>query len=225
MNLDNSEHSGKKLIVTAAPICDVVAWTFCVLCGLVLSGCHWDMWDDARLKPFEKSALFMDGNSSRGLVPGTVPYHSPRLDAHFAKGQVDGEYAVNLPDGITLDRALLERGQERFTIYCTPCHSALGDGQGMVVKRGFPPPPSYHIDRLREAPIGYFFDVMTNGFGRMYSYATRVPPEDRWAIAAYIRALQLSQGATPELLPVNILELAKNPPEPAAEEDEAPSEH
>ena len=92
--------------------------------------------------------------------------------------------------------ALLERGQERFRIYCTPCHSELGDGHGMVVQRGFPPPPSYHIDRLRQAPVQHFYDVMTQGYGAMYSFANRVQPEDRWAIAAYIRALQRSQDAT-----------------------------
>jgi mono/diheme cytochrome c family protein len=92
--------------------------------------------------------------------------------------------------------ALLERGQERFRIYCTPCHSELGDGNGMIVQRGFPPPPSYHIARLREAPVQHFYDVITNGHGAMYSFANRVQPRDRWAIAAYIRALQRSQHAT-----------------------------
>ena len=91
--------------------------------------------------------------------------------------------------------ALLARGQERFRIYCTPCHSELGDGHGMIVQRGFPPPPSYHIDRLRQAPVQHFYDVITNGYGAMYSFANRVQPADRWAIAAYIRALQLSQDA------------------------------
>ena len=91
--------------------------------------------------------------------------------------------------------ALLERGQERFRIYCTPCHSELGDGHGMIVQRGFPPPPSYHIDRLRQAPVQHFYDVITNGYGAMYSFAERVQPADRWAIAAYIRALQRSQNA------------------------------
>jgi len=92
--------------------------------------------------------------------------------------------------------ALLQRGQARFRIYCTPCHSELGDGNGMVVQRGFPSPPSYHIDRLRDAPVQHFYDVMTNGYGAMYAFADRVQPEDRWAIAAYIRALQHSQHAT-----------------------------
>jgi len=100
-----------------------------------------------------------------------------------------------------LTMALLERGQERFRIYCTPCHSELGDGHGMVVQRGFPPPPSYHIDRLREAPVQHFYDVITHGYGAMYPFADRVQPEDRWAIAAYIRALQRSQSATLEDVP------------------------
>jgi mono/diheme cytochrome c family protein len=92
--------------------------------------------------------------------------------------------------------ALIERGQERFRIYCTPCHSELGDGNGMIVQRGFPPPPSYHIARLRDAPVQHFYDVITNGYGVMYSFANRVQPADRWAIAAYIRALQRSQNAS-----------------------------
>ncbi len=99
------------------------------------------------------------------------------------------------PPPVTL--ALLERGQERFRIFCTPCHSELGDGRGMIVQRGFPSPPSYHIERLRAAPTSHFYDVITDGFGAMYSFAARVPPADRWAIAAYIRALQRSQNATP----------------------------
>jgi hypothetical protein len=96
---------------------------------------------------------------------------------------------------------VLERGQERFRIFCTPCHGELGNGRGIVVLRGFNPPPSFHIDRLRNESVGHFFDVMTRGFGTMYSYAARVPPRDRWCIAAYIRALQLSQHATAALLP------------------------
>jgi mono/diheme cytochrome c family protein len=97
--------------------------------------------------------------------------------------------------------ALLERGRERYDIYCAPCHSPIGDGQGMIVRRGFPPPPSYHIDRLRNAPPQHFYDVITQGFGAMYSYAGRVSPADRWAITAYIRALQLSQNASAEHKP------------------------
>ncbi len=100
-----------------------------------------------------------------------------------------------------ITRADLERGRQRYNIYCTPCHDYTGSGQGIVVQRGFPPPPSYHIDRLRQAPAGHFFDVMTNGYGSMYSYASRIEPEDRWRIAAYIRVLQLSEHATEQDVP------------------------
>ena len=109
-------------------------------------------------------------------------------------GMVDYRSKPVAPPPVTL--ALLERGQQRFRIYCTPCHSELGDGHGMIVQRGFPPPPSYHIARLRDAPVQHFYDVITNGYGAMYSFAYRVQPQDRWAIAAYIRALQRSQNAT-----------------------------
>jgi mono/diheme cytochrome c family protein len=107
---------------------------------------------------------------------------------------VDGRPADTLPFPVT--RQLLERGQERFNIYCTPCHDHLGSGQGMIVRRGFSPPPSLHIERLRLAPVGHFFDVISNGYGAMPNYGKQVSPHDRWAIAAYIRALQLSQHAT-----------------------------
>jgi len=175
------------------------------------------MWDQDRYEPLEGGEFFGAGqSSSRVLVAGTVPYKMPRLDRHLYEGKVGDGYADGLPAGIELSRELLERGQDRYNIYCVVCHGYTGDSTGMVVKRGFPAPPSYHIDRLREVEIGYFVDVMTNGFGRMFSYATRISPEDRWAIAAYLRVLQLSQGATPEMLPAEIRELAENPPEPEA---------
>jgi mono/diheme cytochrome c family protein len=187
------------------------------------------MWDNARLKPYEESAFFSDGLSSRLPVPGTVPYLEPRTDDHYYAGKIDGEFAETLPAQIELARELLDRGQERFMAFCFPCHDAQGTGNGMVVQRGFPPPPSYHIDRLREVPIGYFYDVMTNGFGRMYSYASRIEPKDRWAIASYIRVLQLSQNATPDVLPDELLEtideLARNPQQPAEDEGPNANEH
>ena len=187
-------------------------------CVTILAGCHWDMWNDSRYKPLEGSEFFGEGqSSSRMLVAGTVPYKKPGLNTHLTQGKVDGELVATLPDGIELTQELLERGRERFNIYCIVCHGPLGHADGMIVQRGFPQPPSYHIDRLREVPIGYFVDVMTNGFGRMFSYATRVSPEDRWAIATYIRALQLSQGATPGQLPADVLEHAKHPPATVAD--------
>ena len=129
----------------------------------------------------------IDQPKQKAYSPAVGPAKAP-LDT------VEFQQRPMAPPPVTL--ALLQRGQERFHIYCTPCHSELGDGHGMVVQRGFPPPPSYHIARLRDAPVRHFFDVITHGYGAMYSFANRVQPPDRWAIAAYIRALQRSQDAT-----------------------------
>jgi mono/diheme cytochrome c family protein len=175
-----------------------------VLACLAGGACNWEMRDDARLKPLEPSPLFTDGRSSRPIEPGTVARTNLRADRSAAepapavpngKG-LDGNPSNDFPYPVT--RELLQRGQDRFNIYCSMCHGHDGAGNGMIVQRGFPPPPSYHIDRLRRAPIGHFYDVMTNGYGVMYSYSDRVSPEDRWAIAAYIRVLQVSQNAGPE---------------------------
>jgi hypothetical protein len=146
-----------------------------------------------RYEPLEASDFFADGGSARPLVPGTVARGHVADDSLFATGVADGHHSSVLPFGVT--RALLERGRGRFNIYCAPCHSRVGDGRGMVVRRGFTSPPSLHIDRLRSAPIGHFFHVMTEGFGAMPEYAKQLELFDRWAIAAYIRALQLSQHA------------------------------
>src|SRR5262245_20031955 len=151
--------------------------------------CRQDMHDQPKFKPLRESRFFSDRQSARQPVEGTVSYR-----AEVVSPPTDEAKATTLPFALTPQ--VLDRGQERFNIYCTPCHGALGLGNGMVVQRGFRAPPSYHIDRLREAPIGHFYDVMTNGFGAMPSYADKVGPRDRWAIAAYIRALQLSQHAT-----------------------------
>jgi mono/diheme cytochrome c family protein len=157
------------------------------------------MYDQPKYRPLDLSAFFDDGQSARSPVPGTVARGQLRIDDHFDTGLVDGKDAETFP--IRVDRALLERGQARFNIYCAPCHSRLGDGRGMIVRRGFPSPPSFHIERLRAAPPGHFFVVMTKGYGAMYSYAARVEPRDRWAIAAYVKALQLSQNATIDDVP------------------------
>lgn len=162
--------------------------------AVCLSGCRLDMHEQPRYNPLAKTDFFGDGRSARPVVPGTVARGHLRLDEHLYTGKVNGQLATTFPFPIT--RQDLERGRERYNIYCTPCHDAAGTGHGMIVLRGFPPPPSYHIQRLREAPVGHFFDVITNGLGNMYGYDSRVNPEDRWRIAAYIRALQLSQSAT-----------------------------
>ena len=155
-------------------------------------GCRQDMHDQPKLKPYRGSTFFADGSGMRSFPANTVARGTLREDAYFFTGRLaDGSMATEPPMPMT--RALLERGQERYNIYCTPCHGQTGEGRGMVVRRGYKQPTSYHEERLRQVPIGYFFDVMSNGFGVMPSYAPQVPPEDRWAIAAYIRALQLSQ--------------------------------
>lgn len=159
-----------------------------------LPGCRRDLADQGHHEPLEASAFFADGAASRPLPAHTVPRGQLRDDELFYTGQVDGQLAPVFPAPVT--RAMLERGRERYDIYCSVCHGRTGDGRGMIVQRGFPQPPSLHLERLRQAPPGHFYQVITNGFGTMYSYATRVEPADRWAIAAYIRVLQLSQNAT-----------------------------
>jgi mono/diheme cytochrome c family protein len=170
-----------------------------VVCLMAMAGCRSDMEVQPKYKPLEPSAFFDDDRSARPAIPDTVARGHLRTDELLYTGRLNGALADSFPFPVT--RKDLERGRERYNIYCTPCHGLSGDGQGMIVARGFPAPPSYHIDRLRKAPAGHFFDVMTNGYGRMFSYASRVNPEDRWRIAAYIRALQLSQWAPIEDVP------------------------
>jgi len=154
-------------------------------------GCHLDMDDQPKYKPLAASSFFSNGQSSRPLIEGTVPRGHAQTDEYLYTGKVNGQFADKFPYPLT--REILERGRDRFTTFCTPCHGQLGDGRGMVVLRGFPQPPSYLSDSVRAEPVGFYFDVITNGFGRMYSYAPSVPVHDRWAIVAYIRALQLSR--------------------------------
>jgi mono/diheme cytochrome c family protein len=191
-----------------------------VAAAVALAGCEKamrDMYDQPKYRPLAASRLFADGRSARPLVPGTVarsagtiagassgrlgdapaPEATPLIYPPLARGaQADTptDWHPKL-DGIPqpVTAALLRRGQQRFDIFCAPCHSPLGDGDGMVARRGFPHPPSFHIPRLRDAPDAHFYDVITAGYGAMYSYAARIPPDDRWVIVAYVRALQLSQ--------------------------------
>lgn len=161
---------------------------------VALTGCRQDMADRVRQKPLEASRFFADGAASRPLPEHVVARGQLRDDAHLFTGRVDGQLVTTMPAPVT--RAQVERGKERFDIYCAVCHGRTGEGYGVIVQRGFPRPPSFHIDRLRDAPVGHYYEVITNGFGVMYSYASRVSPEDRWAIVSYIRALQLSQHGT-----------------------------
>src|ERR1700757_1486878 len=162
---------------------------------LALAGCRQDMHDQPRFKPLAKSDFYADLRSARPPVEGTVGRGQLHEDTYFYTGKVGENPGDYMPFPVT--KEVLDRGRERFDIYCTPCHSRLGDGNGFVPSRGFARrPPSFHIVRLQKAPAGYFFDVMTNGFGIMPDYASQIPPQDRWNIVAYIRALQLSQNAT-----------------------------
>jgi len=163
-------------------------------------GRRMDMYDQPRYKTMRASSFFDDGKSAREIVPGTIARGFLEEDRHLYHGMVDDTtFAATFPMPVTRD--VLLRGQQRFDIYCTPCHDYVGSGRGMVVRRGFKQPPSYHQDRLRNAPVGYLFDVMTNGFGAMSGYASQIPVLDRWAIVAYIRALQYSQNAKLAELP------------------------
>ncbi|GAC1625249.1 MAG: cytochrome c [Candidatus Acidiferrum sp.] len=166
---------------------------------LLVSGCNprQDMANQARQNPLSPSEFFSDGRSERALVENTV-----------IRGSVEDDKYIIPKDSnafpIPVTQELLERGKERYGIFCTPCHGLQGDGNGMVAMRGMKHPPSYHQDRLRQVPNGYIFDVVTNGFGAMYGYSAQIPPRDRWAIIAYVRALQLSRNAPAGQLPAEM---------------------
>lgn len=164
-----------------------------LLALLASTACRQDMHDQPRFKPLAKSDFYSDMRSARPPVEGTVARGQLHEDTYFYTGKVGNKPGDYMPFPVSED--VLARGQQRFNIYCAPCHSRVGDGKGMIVQRGFTAPPSYHTDRLRNAPLGYFYDVITNGFGAMPDYASQIPPQDRWDIVAYIRALQLSQNA------------------------------
>src|ERR1039458_2051655 len=173
-------------LILAAPLLIAIA---------LLSGCRLDMHVQPRVNPLAKSDFFPDQRGARPLVEGTVARGQLHEDTYFYTGKLGNNPGVYMPFPMT--KEVLERGRERFNIYCSPCHSPLGDGNGFIPSRGFArKPPSYHIQRLQKAPLGYFYDVITNGFGIMPDYASQIPPRDRWNIVAYIRALQLSQNAT-----------------------------
>lgn len=157
------------------------------------AGCRQDMHDAPRYDPLEASAFLPKGSSAQPLVPGTVARGQLAEDELLHTGRVAGTVADAYPFPIT--RADLDRGEERFNIYCAPCHGRTGEGNGMVVQRGHKQAASYHIDRLRQAPAGYFFDVMTNGFGAMPDYRAQIAPDDRWRIIAHVRVLQLTHNA------------------------------
>ena len=182
-----------------ASVC--IGFSALLLASVFLSGCTRDgqfqalsMWNESRLKPYEPSGHPSVQSAALAPPPGTIARGElARNDPQYT-GRSGGRLLAASPVPVT--KALLERGQQQFIVFCSPCHGQLGDGNGMIAKRGFPTPPDYAIRRLRQAPIGHFYDVMTNGYGVMYSYAERIPVRDRWAIAAYIRVLQ---DARPEV--------------------------
>ena len=170
--------------------------------GVVLMGsaCRQDMHDQPKAKPQSKSGFFADGRTGRLPVEGAVAQGDLREDDHLYKGKVDGKFVTTFP--FAIDAAVLERGHQRYNIFCSPCHGQTGLGNGMVVQRGHKVAASHHIERLRNETPGYWFDVITNGFGAMYGYAAQIPVKDRWAIAAYVKALQLSRSAAIDDIPV-----------------------
>ena len=170
---------------------------------LALGGCsRLDMQDQPKYKPQRPSDFFVDGRSGRPQVEGTVARGEMDDDSAYYEGRDEKGNDVEVFP-VAVDKAFIERGHQRFDIYCTPCHGAIGNGLGMIVRRGFKHPPSYHIERLRTAPVGHFYDVITNGYGAMLNYSAQVQVRDRWAIAAYIRALQYSQNVNVNDLPAD----------------------
>jgi len=176
------------------------AWNFLAIGILsasiaLLAGCRIDMHVQPRENPLSRSDFFPDQRSERPPVEGTVARGELHEDSYFYTGKTGNNPGDYMPFPVTME--VLDRGRERYNIYCSPCHSRLGDGNGFIPSRGFArKPPSFHIVRLQKAPLGYFYDVITNGFGIMPDYASQITPADRWKIVAYVRALQLSQNAT-----------------------------
>ena len=169
-------------------------WGCAAIVLMMAAGCRQDMHDAPRYDPLEASTFFKDGRSARNPVANTVSRGSLREDEHLHQGTIGGQLTDTFPMPVTAE--MLARGRERFNVFCSPCHGRTGQGNGMVVQRGFRAPPSLHDERLRNAPVGYYVNVETNGFGAMPDYVAQIPAADRWAIASYIRALQFSQRAS-----------------------------
>ena len=181
------------------------------LLALTGLGCRSEMYDQPRYEPYEASETFADGLSSRPLVAGTVPRGELAIEARYAVTRDDKGLEIDAFP-YPVDRSVMERGRERYQIYCYPCHGAGGDGNGMIVKRGFNPPPSFHSEAVRKLPVGHYVEVIGKGHGTMYSYDARVNPRDRWAIAAYIRVLQFSRDRPLAELPTEDRSWLQNPP-------------
>ena len=195
-----------------------------LLVALAGVGCRQDMHDQPKYKPFRGSDFFTDGRAMRPFVAGTVARGTLREATPFYTGKSSDEFVTEMPVEVTA--ALLDRGRGEYQVFCSPCHGRTGMGDGMIAQRGFKRPISYHVDRLRQSPVGYYFDVITNGYGAMSDYASQVPVEDRWAIVAYVRALQLSQYAPAAVVPADHhAELEASLQAVGAHDEEAPGEH
>lgn len=192
--------------------------------AVFLAGCHTDMWRQPKVGAQDDTPFFKDGQADRPRIEGTVAYGGLKDDELKYRGRIAGKLSTTLPPTLTINgeelsttkdlEKIIRRGKERFTIFCSHCHGASGDGQGMIAKRGLTlrrPPATYHTDRLRKMPIGHFYDVMSNGFGVMYTMKSKVEPDDRWAIATYIRVLQAASNAKESDIPAEQLESIKNP--------------
>jgi mono/diheme cytochrome c family protein len=195
------------------------------LVALAAAGCRMDMHDQPKVQPYEKSSFFPDGRGARPLPAGTIARGRLEADTWFYEGKTaTGEMVALFPAPVT--RADIARGRERYDVYCSPCHDRTGGGEGMIVQRGYVKPTSFHDERLRAAPPGHFFNAATNGFGVMPSYAKQIPTADRWAIVAYVKALQLSQNALLSDVPPEDAALLDGPPAaPAAGAAEHGSSH
>jgi len=193
--------------------------SFAGVAVLGLAGCRQDMHDQPKYKPLGETSFFPDNRQSRPNLANTVARGDLRDgDSEFytGKAEKDGKTDVDVFP-ITVNKELIERGHQRFDVFCSPCHGVLGNGMGMIVRRGFKQPPSYHTQRLRTAPVGHFYDVITNGYGAMYNYSAQITPRDRWAIISYIRALQYSQSQKADQLTADVK--AKLPAKPDPDEE------
>ena len=188
-NAEHPEHAEQSVFSAGSAVSALI-----VVFAIAAGGCRQDMHDQPRYDPMREAPFFTDSRSARPMVEGTVARGHLRDDELLYTGMANGQPAAVFP--FPVDARVMARGRERFDVFCSPCHGRTGQGDGMVVLRGYRRPPSMHTDRLRSAPAGHFFDVITNGFGAMPDYATQVRAEDRWAIVAYVRALQLSGHAT-----------------------------
>ncbi len=172
-----------------------------------MSSCGANMYEQPKFEVNEQNQFFSNQSSNLQLLEGTVSRKFGLLDPSFLSGQDENGALTEVPFPVT--KELLLRGQQRFNIYCAPCHNYMATGDGIIVQKGMPQPTSFHNPRLLDAPVGYFFGVMTNGFGRMYSFASRIPPEDRWAISAYIKTLQFSQNTSLDAIPAEFRDTLK----------------